>query len=233
MQYFGFNSKVVSSRSLNKSYNFYFDQWDGSFYQAINCGPAVTTMAIKWADPAFTKTPADARNKITENGGWWYTSDIQYYLQENGINSTIDTLSDVKTLVEQTINNNNLLILCLDIYYIPYDALDYQHIQKFYPVGDAGAGHFLLVKGYKLFADDSLYLEIYDPYSDHTVYTGIDNGQLKGKDRYYLSSSIGQAANVWWPYAIIVAPKDQGVGSNGVQVNSFGKAKAIPAAKGR
>ena len=44
--YFGIAGDVTASKSLNKNYNFYFDQFDGSTLQAINCGPTVTTMAI-------------------------------------------------------------------------------------------------------------------------------------------------------------------------------------------
>jgi len=42
--YIGFDGPVIAGKSLNKSYNFYFDQMDGSIFQSVNCGPAVGTM---------------------------------------------------------------------------------------------------------------------------------------------------------------------------------------------
>src|ERR1700743_1967005 len=81
LAYFGLTGAIVSEKSLNKSYNFYLDQFDGSTYQNINCGPAVTTMSVKWADSTFKGTPASARQTIPAKGGWWYTTDVQNYLQ--------------------------------------------------------------------------------------------------------------------------------------------------------
>jgi hypothetical protein len=96
------------------------------------------------------------------------------------------------------------------MYYVPQNMIPYQHIQKFYEANTTGWGHFLLVKGYKQ-TDNTFYLEIYDPYSDKQAYTGVDDGQLKGKDRYYLSTNIATATNNWWPYAIIIAQKGEKV----------------------
>jgi len=233
LQYFGLAGSILGGKSLNKSYSFYFDQFDGSTFQAINCGPTVTTMAIKWANPDFNKKPVDARNVLESKGGWWYTSDIQQYLDENDINYAIDSLNELTTVVKNSIDHNHLVILCLDMYYVPQDMVPYQHIQKFYEANTTGWGHFLLVKGYKQ-TDNSFYLEIYDPYSDKQAYAGIDNGQLKGKDRYYLSTDIAIATNNWWPYAIIVAQKGEKVsGPEHPRDERAAKQKPIPVASGR
>lgn len=231
LQYFGIGGAVLAQKSLNKDYNFYFDQFDGSAWQAINCGPTVTTMAIKWADPSFTKKPVDARNQILFSGGWWYTSHVQEYLTENGINSKIDTLADVAALVKQTIDDGNLMILCLDMFSVPQNPLIYQHTQKFYYTNAAGWGHFLLVKGYKQ-ASSNFYLEIYDPYSGGLTYPTVSTDQLEGKDRYYISNNIKNATNIWWPYTIIVAPKGKVLKSTGhLKVDAIGK--SIPDAWGQ
>jgi hypothetical protein len=231
LQYFGLDGNILTEKSLNKDYEFYFDQFDGSAFQGINCGPTVTTMAIKWADSTFTKKPVDARNQIRSTGGWWYTGDIQTYLNWDGINSKIDTLSNIDSLVKKNIDNNNLLILCLDMFYVPQDILDYQHIQKFYTTDAPSWGHFLLVKGYKQ-TDVNFYLEIYDPYSDHDTYSVITTNQLKGKDRYYTSFGLKKATDIWWPYTIVVAPKGQQVIASGkLTINSIHK--PIPQASGR
>ncbi len=231
LQYFGLSGNVVAAKSLNNDYNFYFDQFDGSVYQAINCGPTVSTMAIKWADPAFAETPVYARSQREPQGGWWTTSDVQGYLHDNGINSITDSLSNIDSLVKTSIDNNEVVILCLDMYYVPQSTDANLHINKFYLANTAGWGHFLLVKGYKQL-QYSFYFEIYDPYSQGETYTTLDAGQLKGKDRYYLDYDISKATQKWWPYAIIASQKGQKViASTKGRVLSL--KKAIPVASGR
>jgi hypothetical protein len=229
LEIYGLGEDQTAGKSLNKSYNFYFDQFDGSKFQSINCGPTVTTMAIKWADSTFSRKPVDARNSIPESGGWWYTSDINNYLSANDIDhSTVQfTSTNADQVIENGINNNNVIILCLDMYYAQYNPVGTQHTNKFYETAAAGWGHFLLVKGFKT-VDDKTYYEIYDPYSDHDTYA---NDVLKGKDRYYLNSDITAATDVWWKYAIVVAPKGQKVAASvRQQLNSI---QNIPVAKGQ
>ncbi|MGZ3822032.1 MAG: hypothetical protein ACXVB6_15675 [Mucilaginibacter sp.] len=186
-------------------------------------------MAIKWADSTFLKKPVDARNTIPEGGGWWYTSDINTYLAMDNINfSTVQfTASNADQVIRNSIDNNNLVILCLDMYYVLYNPVVTQHTNKFYVTNSTGWDHFLLVKGYKQ-VDEKLYFEIYDPNTDHETYQ--DNSP-KGKDRYYLDTTIETATNIWWPYAIIIAPKGQQVaGKTGLSASSL---STIPQAKGR
>jgi hypothetical protein len=229
LQAYGLGTHLDAEKSLNKDYNYYFDQFDGSQYQGINCGPAVTTMAIRWADPDFSKNPVDARNVIPENGGWWYTPDIDNYLNLDNINHIIVQFnsSTANDIVKNSIDNNNLLILCLDMFYVDYNPLATQHTNKFYGTAAKDWGHFLLVKGYKQ-VDGKLYYEIYDPYTNHETYQ--DNSP-KGKDRYYLNTNILAATNVWWKYAFIVAPKGQQViASTKLKINSM---QNIPVAGGK
>ncbi|HTD97700.1 MAG TPA: hypothetical protein VK668_00360 [Mucilaginibacter sp.] len=229
LQVYGLGSHLTAEKSLNKDYNYYYDQFDGSAYQAINCGPTVTTMAIKWADPAFSKAPVDARNTIPASGGWWYTTDIGNYLTMDNINYSIVSFnaSNSDNVIRHSIDNNNEVILCLDMSYALYNASATEHTNKFYATNSDGWGHFLLVKGYKE-VDGKVYYEIYDPYTDHKTYQ--DNSP-KGKDRYYLNTTITDATSIWWAYAMIIAPKGQHVvASSGMKINSI---QSIPAAKGR
>jgi len=232
LNYFGLSGNVIASKSLNRDYGFYFDQFDGSIFQTLNCGPTVSTMAIKWADSTFTGTPAYARTQREPQGGWWTTTDVQAYLGVNGISSVADTIANLDTLVKTSINNNNVVILCLDMYYVPYNTIDYQHINKFYNTNAVGWGHFLLVKGYLQFDNTTFYLEIYDPYSEGQIYTTLDVGQLKGKDRYYLSDGIELATSNWWPYAIIAGIKGQKVVTSKLS-KTLSFRKSIPVAYGR
>src|SRR3569833_386083 len=167
LQYFGIGGNITTEKSQNKDYSFYIDQFDGSTLQAINCGPTVTTMAIKWADQSYTGTPLQARTDIYANGDWWFTTDISTYLDQHGVNNTTVMISDFDNLIKSSIDNNKLVILCLDMYsFIDYNNKDYQHTNKFYQTLNAGWGHFLLVKGYKQ-TTTGLYLEVYDPYTNH------------------------------------------------------------------
>jgi hypothetical protein len=231
LQYFGVGGIMQGGASLNKNYDFYYDQFDGSTFQAINCGPTVTTMALKWADSTFNKKPIDARNEILSSGGWWYTNHVQQYLTEHGINNAVDTLSDVAALVKQAIDNGDALILCLDMFSVPLNNFDYQHTQKFYQTSAAGWGHFLFVKGYKQ-TSYHFFLEIYDPYSGGSRYNSIAGSQLKGRDRYYISEDIKTATNIWWPYAIIVAPAGKSIRFS-TRLKVDGLHKTIPVAGGR
>ncbi|MBS1525512.1 MAG: hypothetical protein JST19_07675 [Bacteroidetes bacterium] len=231
LQYFGIAGTLTARKSLNRTYNFYMDQFDGSTYEGFNCGPASSSMAIKWADSAFNKTPAYARSIFLDGGGWWHTGDIQGYLTRYGISNGVDTLADVDAVVKKEIDAGNALILCLDMFYVPQNMTAYQHIQKFYQANTVGWGHFILIKGY-VKAGNNFYLEAYDPYSDLQTYAIVTPGQLKGKDRYYFDGDIKVATMKWWPYAITVAPKGQVISSLRQPVN-FSIHRPVPQASGR
>lgn len=233
LQYFGVGGNVLSRKSLNRSYNFYMDQFDGSPFEIYNCGPASSTMAIKWADSTFTKTPAFARTIYMSSGGWWVTSDVMDYLVQDNISNTIDTLDNLDAVVKRNIDAGNVLILCLDMYYVQFNNNINQHTQKFYETSNIGWGHFILIKGY-VQTTNGMYLEAYDPYSQGMMYGGdLTPNQLKGKDRYYFDYDITIATNNWWPYAIIAAPKGKTLPSSMRGISTFSLHKPIPEAKGR
>jgi len=231
LQLFGLGATVSAENSLNRTYNYYFDQMDGSTHQTVNCGPTVTTMAIKWADSTFTKTPVDARNTFPESGGWWYTNDINNYLDRFAIDHTTLPFNTgtADGVITYAIDHGNTVILCLDMYYADYNSDLTQHTNKFYYTAAPAWGHFLLVKGYKK-VDDKLYYEIYDPNSSNMRYA--DN-TLKGLNRYYLNSDIQLATGNWWQYAIVVARKGQKVVSALRSQSTNSLPQAIPVARGR
>jgi hypothetical protein len=203
-QYIGFDGPIIAEKSLNKSYNYYFDQMDGSVFQSVNCGPAVGAMAVKWADSTFAGTPAEARSAILPQGQLWTLTHIKIYFYENHINAAIEPLTNIDSLVKVNIDNNRLVIFLINIWGIPYNFIPYQHISKFYQSGDNG--HFILVKGYKQ-VGSTFYLEVYDPYSDGEYYSGPDYKQIKGKDRYYIDKDVNHAAEEIEPNVLIVAGK--------------------------
>ena len=187
-------------------------------------------MAIRWADSTFSGTPAQARKLIPEKGGWWLTTDITEYLTSNNLNTAIVSFTpgNADSIVKNSIDNNYVDILCLDMYYVKYNSNIIQHTNKFYQTQLPNWGHFLLIKGYKQ-VDNKLYYEIYDPYTDHESYT---NGLPMGKDRYYIDTTITAATSVWWNYPIVVAPKGKlvSLSTNGLQTNSV---EHIPVARGQ
>ncbi|WP_316827572.1 C39 family peptidase [Pedobacter miscanthi] len=205
---YGLGKSVIASKSIEKTFKWYFDQAGTGQFSAINCGPTVATMAVKWSDSTFIKTPEDARNTYRATGGWWYTDDIVNYLNKYGINSAYTALPDNYQTIKKYIDQNYIVILCLDNYYIRYNTSATEHVDKYYRVNAAASGHFIIVKGYKQ-VDNQFYFEVYDPWSYGASYT-LGN-QLKGENRYYRSDDLETATNVWWDYAIIVAPKGKSV----------------------
>jgi hypothetical protein len=186
--------------SNNADYEWYIDQMNTGEYSGNNCGPSIVTMAIKWVNESFTHTAEDARNTYRTSGGWWYTGDIVNYLNLYSINNKTISLSNMDLLTDE-IDNGNIVILCLDMYYISDEIKEDWRINKFYTTGGTGWGHFILLKGYKI-VDGEVLFEFYDPYSFGKKYS--DNS-LKGIDRYYSGSDIDQSTQIWWDYAIVVS----------------------------
>ena len=126
----GLGHFINSYKSNDKSYNWYIDQSTSGNFAAINCGPASVTMAIKWADPDFTKTALDARMTHEASGGDWNTGDIEAYLTENQIIHAIIALTDqadsTAAILKKQLSNQQIIILCLDMNYIRTAILNVQ-----------------------------------------------------------------------------------------------------------
>lgn len=99
--YNGLGNELTAEKSLDRKNDFYINQIDGSTYQDINCGPAVSTMAIKWADDTFTKTSLQARQTIRSEGGGWSTDDIDKYLTANEVRHSFIQLNDLIKILEK------------------------------------------------------------------------------------------------------------------------------------
>ncbi len=196
---YGLGETLVKSVSNNTNYNWYFDQGNSGTYSSVNCGPTSVTMAIKWANKHFGKTPLDARNTYRSSGGWWYTDDIINYLNLNSIKNYTINLTDIN-LLKNKIDDGRIIILCLDMFYVEYQNDDTYHFSKFYEANTQGWGHFIVIKGYTD-VDGETFFEAYDPYSFGKTYS---DASLKGKDRYYKSANLDAATNIWWDYAIVI-----------------------------
>ena len=197
---YGLGRNTEKECSNNVNYEWYIDQINTGQHSYINCGPVCATMAIKWSNQYFSKTPEDARNTYLPEGGWWYTNNIMDYLTDNGTAHYATSLTQICHLRDQ-LDNGNIAILCLDMYYVRYQSGKPEwRKDKFYSTPDKDCGHFIVVKGYKI-VDGKVWFEVYDPGSLGAKY---DNGTLKGLDRYYSGEDIIQATDVWWKLMIVI-----------------------------
>jgi hypothetical protein len=209
----GLGNFIQQTESNNCSYSWYMDQAYTGPYSSVNCGPTAVTMACKWADPTFTKTPEDARKAIRPTGGDWYPDDITFYLRDNNIpNSTIAlpaTEGGTTQTIKRLVDLHEAVIVCLEMYYVRFNGDPNSHVDRFYTF-NPGIGHFIIVKGYKE-VDDETYFEVYDPNSWTRTYGAYNDGNFKGKDRYYRSEDLFKATKVWWPKVFVVAKKGTAV----------------------
>jgi len=202
----GLGHFINSHASNDRNYNWYIDQSTSGNFAGVNCGPASVTMAIKWADPGFTKTALDARMTYEVSGGWWFTSDIDSYLTDNQVSHAIIALTDhadsTAVILKQQLMNQQIIILCLDMNHVRAATVAMYRTDKFYATTPAW-GHFIVLKGYKI-TDGELFFEAYDPYS-----FGLENGDntLKGMNRYYRFEDLAAACLPWWNYAFVIAKK--------------------------
>ncbi|KXX67034.1 hypothetical protein [Flammeovirga sp. SJP92] len=199
----GLGTEVIEEKSNNVEHEWYIDQKNTGTYYYENCGPSVATMSIKWINPNFNKTAEDARNTYRPEGGWWYTYDITNYLLKNGLYPYTEEIEHCDSLTHQ-IDEGNIVILCLDMYYVQREKKSKWRVDKFYLANTTGWGHFIILKGYKKM-EDKVYFEVYDPYSMNKMY---DDTSYKGKDRYYSGDDLEEASKNWWHFAIIVSPEN-------------------------
>lgn len=208
----GFQKITLSN---NRDYNWYYDQANTGTFSSINCGPTSTTMAAKWSNPDFSYSPEHARECYNPDGGWWYTSDVDNYLTDNDIPHDFIALSGDSTGTQQKIiqelNDGNILILCLDMFYIRNESNKKWHVDKFYKTYSKDWGHFIVVKGFKQ-VDGGIFFEVYDPFGYRQTYS---DGSFKGIDRFYRSSDIYKATSIWWNYAIVISEKGKGLSVKG------------------
>jgi hypothetical protein len=202
----GLGHFINSYASNDRNYNWYIDQSTSGNFASLNCGPASVTMAIKWADPYFTKTALDARMTYEASGGWWYTNDIDSYLTDNNITHAIVALTDqadsTAAILKKQLMNQQIIILCLDMNHVRATTDTLYRTDKFYAT-TPNWGHFIVLKGYKI-TDGELFFEAFDPYC-----FGLknDDNTLKGMNRYYRFEDLAAACLPWWNYAFVIAAK--------------------------
>jgi hypothetical protein len=156
-----FLKKTVSN---NRNYEWYFDQGNTGIYSNINCGPTCATMAIKWADSTFSKTPEDARNELDSNGGEWEDTVLNKYLTQSNIPFKKIVLGpsedSTRDILVNHLDSGRIIVLLLNMSRIRINSSGINtRVDKFY---GTGTGHYIVVKGYRML-DDEFYFEVYDP----------------------------------------------------------------------
>ncbi len=223
----GLGGFQTQSNSTDRKYDWYFDQKNTGTYASANCGPTATTIAAKWSDPVFSKTPEDARAAYRPTGGWWYTDDIHKYLIDNNIPHRFVPLpvniSSTQYILKEKLDSGKILIICVDMDKIRNGPTDDRRIDKFYSTSP-GWGHFLVVKGYRKVNGEFFY-ENYDPNSWGAMYS---SGELKGSGRYYRTEDVYNAISDWWNFAIVISQK--GAKSENIQIQDI---SGIPVKWGR
>jgi hypothetical protein len=104
--------------------------------------------------------------------------------------------------LKREVDLHQLVIIDLEMFSVRLNSDDHSHTDRFYTT-NPGLGHYIVVKGYKE-VDNEMYFEVYDPNSFTVTY---DDGNLKGKDRYYRAEDLFEATKTWWPKIFIAAKK--------------------------
>jgi len=191
LQNWGLGNEVISYVSLNRSYDWYIDQYDTGVHSSLNCGPTSVVMAGNFFKPDFNHTAEQARSLYRENGGWWYDDDINQALDYFGVDyykTVINNIDDLKSII----NNNRIILINNDMSKISYNSNNSHRLNKFY---SGVTGHYLIVKGY-LITDQYTLFEVYDPFTMRKYYSD----QLpKGKNRYYEANQLIESILTWYP----------------------------------
>ncbi len=202
----GMGHFINRSYSETRHYNWYIDQSTSGAFAPVNCGPASVTMAIRWSDSGFTKTAQEARNMFRSDGGWWFTSDINAYLDMYNVTHAIIGLSanrdSTQSILTHQLDRHQIIILCLDMNFVRSASNGDYRTDKFYPT-TPDWGHFIVLKGYRK-VDGELFFEAYDPFSFGLLNT---DQTLKGLDRYYRYEDLAAACLPWWNFAFVIAKK--------------------------
>lgn len=187
----GLGNIVQKAVSNNRQYEWYFGQANTGPYSTSNCGPASATMAIKWYDSTFTRTPAQARDSIPVAGDFWYGATIANYLRSCNVNYYALTLSDTImagiTALKNQLNHGRILLVAINSSGLRYSAVDTAHVDRYY---DWNSGHFIVVKGYRD-VDYQTFFEVYDPWN----YEFYNFGAAKGKDRFYRGDELVKSSS--------------------------------------
>lgn len=181
----------INSTHNCRPYEWYQTQMNTGPSSGNNCGPTSTYMAIAWYRNSTQNLPTveEIRNRHYNNGGWWYTTDIDESLTYYQIPFAYHTVFSAAA-IQGCLERGHIVLLCAEMKWVTYNR--HSFFDRFYTYS---SGHFLIVKG---MANDGSYFIVYDPNSWSGDY--YTDGMAMGRNRFYLSSELADAATNWWPY---------------------------------
>lgn len=210
----GMGNFLTDSYSDNGVGNFYVPQFNTGAFSQVNCGPAVTLMALRWIDPTYAGTVEEIRTEVPVNQytgtELWYPNDVHDYIarQFNGKNQnshqikwrhqngvwvgwygfTGDTWGQDDYFVRWSkfhLVRGSILILSINSSVITEQLkLDKGYRANKHYTG--GSGHFILIKGYKE-VNGKLWYEVHDPWD---LEMKRDDGSFVAASRYYKAEDI-------------------------------------------
>ncbi len=185
----------VPSLHSGRPFEWYQTQMGTGASANNNCGPTATFMAIRWYLGAAAAAPSveELRSRHSNDGGWWTTDDVVESLGHYGIPfATHVVRSEPGNAIELALARGRILLLCVEMRWVTYDRQPF--FGRFYAFG---GGHFLIVKGRSA---DGHYLITYD--SNSWAADRQADGTDMGRNRYYPTTELLDAATHWWPYAL-------------------------------
>lgn len=178
--------EVVNQRD----YDWYIDQKETGEYSENNCGPSSAVMTYYFQKGYDEKITAEsARNTRVNDGGWWFTSDVDNYLKDMGVKHSRKFYKNPDSLLKP-IKEGKIAIICIDSSTLRYNPDSNSRFNKYYT---GGGGHFIVVNGYKV-VDGRLYYVVNDPNSWGMKYA---DGTYMGLDRYYDAIDIDKTIRDW------------------------------------
>lgn len=209
----GMGGFLQEELSLDRPYEWYIDQSQTGWLSDYNCAPSCVVMAATWQDSSCTHTVEEARSMHRPSGGGWLTYDIGECLTEFNTEHLVISLSDYRSetleILMDHLQNGNIILVAIDIYYLDYSPEPGLRINKYYETTQLGTGHCIILKGY-VKVDGVTYFEVYDPIGYDFRYS---DGSFKGKDRYYLSDDVYSAAFAAWNYAFVIQKPNNRISS--------------------
>lgn len=196
-QEWGLGKNISAYVSNDRDYDWYVDQAATGVHAGNNCGPSSIEMAAKWYNEDTKATAEKARKKFRSSGGWWYSDDINNALDIYDIPYKIMALEsdiDLRNIIDQ----GSIAIINNSMGYIPFNSNETERVNRFYSFD---SGHYLIVKGYVV-ADGVLYFQVYDP---NNWYESYEDGEPKGKDRFYETSVLMSSILNWYPFAVVIS----------------------------
>lgn len=167
---------ITAEKHIERPYEWFVDQNFSGQHSMTNCGPAVTSMILKWYNPSYNFSAESLREAILPNGEGWTTDTISRILMKYQIPKQVHSFKSVSQIVDE-LNKDHIVLVCLDGYYF----------SEFYD--QPNSGHFVIIKGYTN-QNGLIRFETYNPDSR--------------KNAYYFADNIKKAADIWWDYFISI-----------------------------